>query len=152
MVVQGEYRYPDGSVYNGQWDDQGQRHGQGLLTLADGGNFRGNFDQGFYSGLGVINFADGSRYCGEFLQGKFNGYGVFVRPDGMKYEGEFKDGKIKGQGLVTFSDGRHGLPRNEGCFDGERILRREKCSKTIQRARDMAKRAIEASKTLGASS
>ncbi|XP_005092702.1 MORN repeat-containing protein 4 isoform X2 [Aplysia californica] len=98
MVVQGEYRYPDGSVYNGQWDDQGQRHGQGLLTLADGGNFRGNFDQGFYSGLGVINFADGSRYCGEFLQGKFNGYGVFVRPDGMKYEGEFKDGKIKGQG------------------------------------------------------
>lgn len=44
-------------------------------------------------------------------------------------------------GLVTFSDGTHGLPRNEGLFDGNKMTRREKCPHVIRKAQDAAVRA-----------
>jgi hypothetical protein len=66
--------------------------------------------------LGIMVFSDGSKYEGEFNCGKYNNFGVFTRCDQMKYEGEFKDGKVIGKGLLTFTDGSHGLPRNEGNY------------------------------------
>uniref|UniRef100_A0A0B7AWY2 MORN repeat-containing protein 4 n=1 Tax=Arion vulgaris TaxID=1028688 RepID=A0A0B7AWY2_9EUPU len=137
---QGQYRYPDGSVYHGQWDSDGRRHGYGSLILSDGSKFRGNFDKGFYSELGAIDFTDGSKYEGEFLKGRFHGLGVFVQSNNMRFEGEFKDGKICGLGIVSFPNGSHGLPRNEGYFDGMKIVRQEQCPRVIQRARDVATR------------
>ncbi|KAL8580837.1 hypothetical protein ACOMHN_017341 [Nucella lapillus] len=136
-----EYRYPDGTTYSGQWNDQGHRHGYGHLVFPDGSKYWGVFDNGMYSGLGVMTFQDGSRYEGEFKQGKFHGLGVFQRADRMMFEGQFKDGKIWGMGLVTFSDSTHGLPRNEGYFESNQIMRREKCSMMVHRARELAKRA-----------
>ncbi|XP_076436015.1 MORN repeat-containing protein 4 homolog [Babylonia areolata] len=136
-----ECKYPDGTVYTGAWNDQGQRHGYGQIAFMDGSKYWGLFDCGVYEGLGVMTFQDGSRYGGEFKQGKFHGLGVFQRADNMMFEGEFRDGKIRGMGLVTFADGTHGLPRNEGYFESNQILRREKCSMVIHRAREAAKRA-----------
>ncbi|RUS70135.1 hypothetical protein EGW08_022106 [Elysia chlorotica] len=80
-------------------------------------------------------------YEGNFAQGQFQGYGIFYRQDGMRYEGEFKAGSMHGLGIVSFADGSHGLPRNEGYFEKDRLVRREKCSRTIQRARDTARTA-----------
>ncbi|XP_070212255.1 MORN repeat-containing protein 4-like [Littorina saxatilis] len=141
MGRQGEYRYPDGTVYNGQWNEHGHRHGYGHLAYPDGSNYWGHFDNGLYGGLGVMAFQDGSRYAGEFRHGKFHGLGVFQRADNMMFEGEFKEGKIWGMGLVTFPDGTHGLPRNEGYFEYNQIVRREKCPTVIHRAQEVAKRA-----------
>ncbi|XP_046576894.1 LOW QUALITY PROTEIN: MORN repeat-containing protein 4-like [Haliotis rubra] len=135
------YKYPDGSSYSGNWSENGQRHGYGHMKFADGSEFWGMFDNGLCTGNGVMRFPDGSRYEGEFRQGKFNGYGIFTRCDNMRFEGEFKEGKIWGMGLITFSDKTHGLPRNEGYFEGNKLLRREKCSGIIQRARDAANKA-----------
>jgi hypothetical protein len=139
-MMRAAYKYPDGSEYEGDWNEQGQRHGNGKMRFADGSRYTGRFDQGLCSGQGVMLLADGSRYEGQFSNGKFHGHGIFIRADGMKYEGEFKDGKVWGNGLLTFADGTHGLPRNEGYFEGTQIVRREKCSSAIQKARQSAEK------------
>lgn len=81
------------------------------------------------------------RYDGEFSQGRYHGLGVFTRCDGMKYEGQLSDGKIFGLGLLTFADGSHGLPRNEGHFENNKLIRREKCTDVIRKAIASAERA-----------
>ncbi|KAJ7325102.1 hypothetical protein JRQ81_018122 [Phrynocephalus forsythii] len=79
------------------------------------------------------------RYEGEFVQGKFNGVGVFTRYDNMIFEGEFKGGRVEGFGLLTFPDGSHGVPRNEGFFENNKLLRREKCQAIVQRAQSASR-------------
>ena len=140
-MLQASYKYPDGSEYKGEWNSEGQRHGFGILLLNDGTKYMGEFENGLCHGLGVMTFADGSKYEGEFHQGKYNGLGVFTRCDRMKYEGEFKDGKVLGRGLLTFTDGTHGLPRNEGFFEGNKLIHREKCTDVIGKAVSIARNA-----------
>ncbi|KAF7484988.1 Hypothetical predicted protein [Marmota monax] len=118
-----------------------RRHGFGQLLFADGGTYLGHFENGLFNGFGVLTFSDGSRYEGEFAQGKFNGVGVFIRHDNMTFEGEFKNGRVDGFGLLTFPDGSHGIPRNEGLFENNKLLRREKCSAVVQRAQSASKSA-----------
>ncbi|XP_066476722.1 MORN repeat-containing protein 4 isoform X2 [Tiliqua scincoides] len=117
----------------------GRRHGVGQLTFADGSVYLGHFENGLFNGCGVLTFADGSRYEGEFVQGKFNGVGVFTRYDNMIFEGEFKGGRVDGFGLLTFPDGSHGIPRNEGFFENNKLLRQEKCQSVVQRAQSASK-------------
>ncbi|CAF1064768.1 unnamed protein product [Rotaria sordida] len=139
--MQGTFRYPDGSEYTGEWNEDGQRHGLGQLTFSDQAKYRGRFENGLFSGLGSISYPDGSKYDGEFSQGRYHGLGVFTRCDGMKYEGQLHEGKIFGLGLLTFADGSHGLPRNEGHFENNKLVRREKCPDTIRKAIACAERA-----------
>ncbi|KAI5606336.1 MORN repeat-containing protein 4 [Silurus asotus] len=107
---------------------------RGNLTIETAGHF----ENGLFHGSGVLMFPDGSRYEGEFAQGKFQGVGVFSRFDGMKFEGEFKNGRVEGHGLLTFPDGSHGIPRNEGIFSDNKLLKREKSQAVVQRARSSA--------------
>nr|XP_031317396.1 MORN repeat-containing protein 4 isoform X1 [Camelus dromedarius] len=90
---------------------------------------------------GGISWRVEGGYEGEFAQGKFNGVGVFIRHDNMTFEGEFKNGRVDGLGLLTFPDGSHGIPRNEGLFENNKLLRREKCSAVVQRAQSASKSA-----------
>ncbi|XP_023402618.1 MORN repeat-containing protein 4 isoform X3 [Loxodonta africana] len=90
---------------------------------------------------GGISWRMEGGYEGEFAQGKFNGVGVFIRHDNMTFEGEFKNGRVDGFGLLTFPDGSHGIPRNEGLFENNKLLRREKCSAVVQRAQSASKSA-----------
>ncbi|KAJ8317216.1 hypothetical protein KUTeg_005120 [Tegillarca granosa] len=114
--MRGLYKYPDGSEYNGNWNDEGQRHGYGHMKFPDGTEYYGTFDNGLCSGSGIMLFSDTSSSSKQ------------ETPD-------------KSQGLVTFSDGTHGLPRNEGYFDGNKMTRREKCPHVIRKAQDAAIRA-----------
>ncbi|XDB65014.1 hypothetical protein AB1E18_018310 [Capra hircus] len=134
------FTYSSGEEYRGEWKE-GRRHGFGQLMFADGGTYLGHFENGLFNGFGVLTFSDGSRYEGEFAQGKFNGVGVFIRHDNMTFEGEFKNGRVDGLGLLTFPDGSHGIPRNEGLFENNKLLRREKCSAVVQRAQSASKSA-----------
>ena len=59
----------------------------------------------------------------------------------MKYEGEFREGKVIGKGLLTFTDGSHGLPRNEGVFEQNKLTQRLKCTDAISKATQAAKNA-----------
>ena len=121
-MTQASYKYPDGSEYKGEWNRDGQRHGFGMLILTDGTKYIGEWVNGLCHGLGIMVFSDGSKYEGEFHCGTYNNLGVFTRCDQMKYEGEFKEGKVIGRGLMTFTDGTHGLPRNEGNLRSKEIL------------------------------
>lgn len=89
----------------------------------------------------IINIFFCLRYDGEFSQGRYHGLGVFTRCDGMKYEGQLHEGKIFGLGLLTFADGSHGLPRNEGHFENNKLIRREKCTDIIHKAKTCGERA-----------
>nr|XP_014343178.1 PREDICTED: MORN repeat-containing protein 4 isoform X2 [Latimeria chalumnae] len=119
----------------------GRRHGIGQLKFTDGSSYLGQFENGLFNGCGVLAFPEGSRYEGEFVQGKFQGVGIFTRHDGMKFEGEFKSGHVEGYGLLTFPDGTHGVPRNEGLFENNTLLKREKSAAVIQRAQTAAQTA-----------
>ena len=143
----------------GQWNEEGQRHGFGQLVFSDQAKYCGRFENGLFAGLGSVTYPDGSkylektlvlrrsfyvcygRYDGEFFQGLYHGLGVFIRSDGMKYEGQFQDGKIHGLGLVTFADGSHGVPRNEGYFENNKLVRHEKCTRIIEDALAIAQQA-----------
>jgi len=134
----GSYEYDDGSLYVGDWNDRGQKHGMGHLVFKDGSRYDGLFQNGLFTGLGVLAFADGARYEGEFMQGWFHGHGVFWRNDGMRFEGEFRGGRVWGHGLITYRDGTNGFPRNEGFFQDCRFVRKERCGEVIQRAQKIA--------------
>uniref|UniRef100_W5N577 MORN repeat-containing protein 4 n=1 Tax=Lepisosteus oculatus TaxID=7918 RepID=W5N577_LEPOC len=137
-LTRGSFTYSSGEEYHGEWKEEGRRHGLGQLQFSEGTSYTGQFENGLFSGCGVLVFPDGSRYEGEFVQGKFQGVGVFTRFDGMKFEGEFKGGRVEGYGLLTFPDGAHGVPRNEGVFENNKLQRREKCQAVIQRAQGSA--------------
>ncbi|XP_060517623.1 MORN repeat-containing protein 4 homolog isoform X2 [Cylas formicarius] len=138
VVVNGGYRCDNGSIYVGSWNNEGKRHGNGHLLLADGTRYDGYFQDGLYNGLGVLTFTDGAKYEGEFFQGWFHGYGIFWRSDGMRHEGEFRGGKVWGLGLTTFKDNTNGFPKNEGFFQNCQLKLRKKCPDIIQKAQKIS--------------
>ena len=143
-VARQKYTYPEGDVYDGCWNNEGKKHGIGILNLTDGSKYEGKFSDGLFDGHGILTFPDGSKYEGEFSKGKYSGYGIYTRCDGMKYEGKFSDGKVNGPGLITFPDNGHGRPRNEGIFEGTKLLKREKVPEAIEKAQKAGDRARKA--------
>lgn len=134
-------KYTDGSEYNGNFNDKGEKDGNGTLVFKDGTKYHGNFQNGFFSGHGVLEVrADKGqhKYQGQFANGKFEGYGVFTQSDNMMYEGEFHDGAVQGLGRVTFKEKTHGVPHYEGRFANGEIVERQQCAAAIQEARKAA--------------
>ena len=41
-------QYEGGEVYDGQWSEEGRRHGTGRLSFSDGSNYKGQFSAGFF--------------------------------------------------------------------------------------------------------
>ncbi|XP_060517624.1 uncharacterized protein LOC132696671 isoform X3 [Cylas formicarius] len=70
VVVNGGYRCDNGSIYVGSWNNEGKRHGNGHLLLADGTRYDGYFQDGLYNGLGVLTFTDGAKFVLIFLISK----------------------------------------------------------------------------------
>ncbi|XP_075260200.1 MORN repeat-containing protein 4 homolog [Convolutriloba macropyga] len=134
----GSYKYEDGSIYTGQWDSKGLRHGIGKLQFDEDKKncyYEGQFKRGMPEGLGMLK----TPYFvmqGQFKQGKLDGVGRCIRCDGLRYEGEFRNGEMTGLGIMTFPDGTHGTPTCEGLFDGSRMIARKN-------ARDMVIKAVQ---------
>jgi hypothetical protein len=78
---------------------------QGVTTFPDGSMYQGEFNCKF-EGHGTFTFPDGSMYCGEFVKGEFDGRGSFTFKDGSVYRGDFVNGKFEGHGKFTSSDGK----------------------------------------------
>jgi len=56
---------PDGSVYNGEWED-GKRHGQGIYRYINGDYYDGEWKDGRKHGKGFYLFANqGIMYDGK---------------------------------------------------------------------------------------
>ncbi|XP_063721562.1 MORN repeat-containing protein 4 homolog [Symsagittifera roscoffensis] len=135
----GKYHYDDGSIYIGQFDSRGIRHGLGKLDFGDSKRslYEGEFKNGFSDGLGNLK----TPYFvlqGQFKEGKLDGLGRSVRCDGLRYEGEFRNGEMKGLGILTFPDGTHGTPTCEGLFDGLRVVSRKNARDVVMEAVQVA--------------
>eukprot|EP01032_Pedospumella_encystans_P039274 gene39274-biopygen29809 len=109
----GQIKYPDGSVYEGEWLKD-KRHGAGRLTSATGEVFEGMFEKDVpVSGKGVLLIKNGGKYEGELVEGKRHGLAKITNKEGVMEEVEFLLGKkvIKPTPLVATSDqpGQGGL-------------------------------------------
>lgn len=94
----------EGVKYTGQWRD-GLRHGRGLMTFSDGRKYLGDWDNDRPHGQGTMTFSDGGEYVGGFANGMRHGKGSFNIPDGRKYAGEWQNDKPHGAGRMVFPDG-----------------------------------------------
>ena len=100
-VWKGKITYPDGSLYDGEWDNNGP-HGEGVLTQSDGTRFAGRFDG--LSGNGRIDYSDHTWFEGPWNENGPNGYGTWHYDDRTDI-GEYRDGCRVGSGRLVWNDG-----------------------------------------------
>lgn len=84
-----------GERYEGEVNDAGQPHGQGVLTAPDGRRHRGAYRGGVAQGHGVMTWPGGERYVGEWRDGEAHGHGVLLwpAPIGGRLECEWRGGR-----------------------------------------------------------
>ena len=99
----GIYRWIDGSIYEGEYQDD-LRHGKGRFLWANGESYEGDYLKDERTGKGVYNWPDGSFYEGDFLAGKRHGLGTYKSADGTIYEGEWFDDLQHGHGTLIKPD------------------------------------------------
>lgn len=116
-LIYGSYTYPDNSVYHGEWNLEGMKHGVGILILSSGLKYCGHFQRNYFSGLGYLQFdyhpsnaSSSSWYLGEFCNGWFHGQGIYQDQD-RQFIGHFRAGKM-------FGIGRFSLLNQGSFYDG----------------------------------
>ena len=124
MVLFTSCATPPRITYEGERNQEGKYHGQGVITYSNGDKWEGEYKDGLpFNGQGALTFPDGEKYVGEFKDGQRNGQGTQTFADGEKYVGEFKDGLPNGQGTDTFPDGQRYVGEwKDGLYDGKGVL------------------------------
>ncbi len=96
-------------------------NGAGVLLLADGSRYIGQFKDGQFEGVGTRRYADGSTYQGQWLGGFPHGKGVQYFPDGSTIAGYWDQGRYTGKKTGEFAD-KGSLDNNyrmKGCINGD---------------------------------
>lgn len=102
---EGQYRWPDGREYTGDWR-AGLPHGMGSERLPQV--------------LGSVSPRDAESYNGMWREGRRHGHGELTLAGGTHYVGDFADGLREGQGVESSREGlyrgnwHHGLPSGNG--------------------------------------
>jgi len=94
----------DGSVYEGQLSQGGERHGWGRICF--GSVYEGEWSHNQMHGNGKFISPDGSVYNGQWVENCIGPHGSISWPGGPEYVGAFKDGLQHGKGKVSWADGR----------------------------------------------
>ncbi|KAL2723265.1 radial spoke head 1 isoform X1 [Vespula maculifrons] len=97
LPIPGEYGEAEENplgLYEGERNEQGDRHGFGKTLLPNGDMYVGRYCEGLRNGKGIYVFKNGARYDGEWRQGLKYGQGTFWYPDGTRYEGTKECTKI----------------------------------------------------------
>jgi len=81
-------------VYEGERNEDGERHGDGKTLLPNGDMYVGQYRNGLRHGKGIYVFKNGARYNGDWRDGQKYGQGIFWYPDGTRYEGTEECTKI----------------------------------------------------------
>ncbi|UJR37982.1 hypothetical protein I4U23_030664 [Adineta vaga] len=89
-------------TYEGDRNEQNERHGFGKATLPNGDTYEGQYENGKRHGTGTYRFTNTARYIGEYLKNKRHGKGIFYYPDGSKYDGEWSENIRDGNGTYTY--------------------------------------------------
>jgi len=90
-----------GDKYSGEYDNYGNKNGNGILTGSNGSIYKGTFNNSnFWQGQGIeVNSSYGYTYVGEYNNSRKEGKGTLTYNNGTKYEGTFKNDNFwQGQG------------------------------------------------------
>mmetsp|Transcript_5160 Transcript_5160/g.6001 ORF Transcript_5160/g.6001 Transcript_5160/m.6001 type:complete len:246 (+) Transcript_5160:72-809(+) len=91
--------------YSGNFNNYGERHGEGMLTWKNGDKYTGSFWNGLPEGEGTLTFSDGSEYVGSWKDNKMHGKGTRRFPNGNVYTGSYQEGKRSGDGRCYYANG-----------------------------------------------
>jgi C-terminal processing protease CtpA/Prc len=83
--------YSNGDYYVGEFNDKGQRHGQGTYYWASGAKYEGQWENGSRTGQGKMTYDGGQIYEGTWKDDKRNGSGKYTFKDGSTFTCEWKD-------------------------------------------------------------
>lgn len=97
--------YNRDSIYFGELNEEGLRHGYGEITYSNGDIYKGNWTNDKHDGRGVYIWKEYGRYEGDFVEGKMQGNGKRVYHSGNVYVGQFIDGKKHGPGTMKYTNG-----------------------------------------------
>ena len=100
--VDGELRYPDGTLYKGTLKD-GVPDGRGYFQDPNGTQYEGEVRMGERTGTGEALYANGNDYKGEFKNGKRDGTGTMTWALGGRYEGGWKNDRPSGPGKIVYA-------------------------------------------------
>lgn len=96
----GYFVWPDGRIYEGEWNAN-TKHGKGTYYFANGQIYKGDFKNDECHGSGILFYPDGKRYEGAWRDGKKNGKGTYIFPNDSLYSVVYQDGKKQNQGQLV---------------------------------------------------
>ena len=120
-----------GDVFEGHFNEAGQRHGEGQYVYAANeeagraqATYTGNFAEGKKHGHGVFAYPDGTSYEGQWAANVRSGPGTFTYANGDKYSGAWRNGVKHGEGAYVYGDGSQlvGTWANGAVVEGKRIF------------------------------
>ena len=125
--------YGEWGTYDGDFNDDGERHGQGKMTYDSGNYYEGGFVNDQFEGdKGIYHWADGDEYEGSWKDGERHGVGIFRSADGTTEYSTYENGAAKGDG-VSFAPDRKsanktvdGVKKHEILIEEAQALSKEK--------------------------
>ena len=114
--------YNSGAVYEGEFNDEKMKHGQGKYTWMAASEEEGVEEQ-------VVS----ATYEGEYKDGKRDGVGTMTYPNGDVYTGEWKESKMHGVGTYKYkaSDDIYSGAYVEGLKEGAGTYEFGKCKSKL---------------------
>jgi len=91
-------------VYQGDFV-MNKKHGQGVLTWPNGGQYKGEFVDDKFHGKGTMTWTDGHKYIGQYADDQKEGEGTCYFPNGSSCYGQFSQGKREGKVTYVSADG-----------------------------------------------
>ena len=112
----------DDSTYVGD-QKNGEAHGQGTYTQADGTKYVGLFQDGLRHGHGTYTWPDGSEYIGEWLDNEENGPGIYTQADGEVFDGFWENGEFLYSDEMSPTEDEDEMEETSSLMDELDILR-----------------------------
>ena len=97
-LVEGEYKWPSGQIFNGSFLDDNKY--KGTLSFKNGNEFYGIFNNENFEGDGKFNWNDNEYIEGNFRKGKINGLGT-LKKNNYLLKGNFIDSVLNGK-IIEF--------------------------------------------------
>merc|ERR1712227_1042964 len=109
IPINGEYKYSNDNIYNGQVNDQYEPNVEGKMTFANGDTFEGTFKDGIPNVKGKMTFANGDIFEGTFDNGipingeyKYSNDNIYIGKVNKDYKPD-GEGKMKSKNKIIFN-------------------------------------------------
>ena len=93
--------------YQGEYNEEGQRHGYGIYTSKNGNQYRGEWQHDQREGLGVVKIGQGDVFEGQFKGNLKYGVGVYHYDDGECDLSRYEDDVRVGDTIRYSEDRQH---------------------------------------------